>query len=450
MTPRADEMRPRRARFSALFTLALSIFSAAVVLGALNSKSVARATVMTNPIQHVVIVMQENRSFDEFFGTYPGADGLPPDTCMPDPLNGGCQRPYHDTNAVNKGAGHGAQSFRKDYNNGAMDGFVRNAERDGDRHPDVMGYHDASDLPNYWAYAQNFVLQDRMFAPTGSWSLPVHLYLVSAWSALCTDPADPFTCKSWIGGRQPGFGNGAGPFTWTDLTYLLHKSGISWRYYVTTGTQPDCDDGDASSCADKAQTPGTPSGWNPLPSFTTVKQNGELGNVQDSSQFFTAAANGTLPSVSWVIPSGPQSDHPPRSIKDGQAWVTSLINAVMQGPNWNSTAIFVSWDEWGGFYDHVAPPKVDHSGYGFRTPAFMISPYARRGYIDHQTLSFDAYLKFIEDLFLGRQRLDPANDGRPDPRPTVRENVPQLGDLMAEFDFSQAPRKPMVLPLYPG
>src|SRR5262249_48783216 len=111
----------------------------------------------------------------------------------------------------------------------------------------------------------------------------------------------------------------------------------------------------------------------------------------------------------------------------GMGWVTSLVNAVMQGPDWDSTAIFVSWDDWGGLYDHVVPPSVDVNGYGIRVPGLVIGPYAKQGYLDHQTLSFDAYLKFIEDVFLGGQRLDPATDGRPDSRPNVRENEPILG-----------------------
>jgi phospholipase C len=129
--------------------------------------------------------------------------------------------------------------------------------------------------------------------------------------------------------------------------------------------------------------------------------------------------------------------------------VTRLINAVMRSPDWSSTAIFLAWDDWGGFYDHVDPPKVDGAGYGLRVPGIVISPYARRGYIDHQNLSFDAYAKFIEDDFLGGQRLDPATDGRPDPRPDVRESLPQAGDLRRDFDFSQQPRPPLVLPLRP-
>jgi Phosphoesterase family len=121
----------------------------------------------------------------------------------------------------------------------------------------------------------------------------------------------------------------------------------------------------------------------------------------------------------------------------------------MQGPDWNSTAIFLAWDDWGGFYDHVVPPHVDINGYGLRVPGIVISPYAKRGYIDHQALSFDAYVKFIEDDFLSGQRIDPQTDGRPDPRPDVRENMPQLGNLLADFDFSQQPRPPLILPANP-
>jgi phospholipase C len=121
----------------------------------------------------------------------------------------------------------------------------------------------------------------------------------------------------------------------------------------------------------------------------------------------------------------------------------------MRGPDWDSTAIFLAWDDWGGFYDHVAPPAVDGQGYGLRVPGLVISPYARTGYVDHQTLSFDAYLKFIEDDFLGGQRLDPATDGRPDPRPDVREKAKVLGNLSGDFDFNQQPHAPVILPPNP-
>jgi hypothetical protein len=145
------------------------------------------------------------------------------------------------------------------------------------------------------------------------------------------------------------------------------------------------------------------------------------------------------------------SEHPAngKPISSGQAWVTKAVNAAMQGPDWGSTAIFVTWDDWGGFYDHVPPRKVDDNGYGIRVPGLLISPWSKPGYVDHQVLSFDAYLKLIEDLFLGGQRLDPKTDGRPDPRPTVRENAEILGDLLDEFDFEQEPLPPLILPLHP-
>ena len=137
-------------------------------------------------------------------------------------------------------------------------------------------------------------------------------------------------------------------------------------------------------------------------------------------------------------------------ISPGQAYVTGLINALMQGPDWSSTAIFLTWDDWGGFYDHVVPPSVDQNGYGLRVPGIVISPYARAGFIDHQVLSHDAYNKFIEDDFLSGQRLNPKTDGRPDPRPDVREALPKLGNLAADFNFSKRPRPPLILPVRPA
>jgi phospholipase C len=233
------------------------------------------------------------------------------------------------------------------------------------------------------------------------------------------------------------------------MTYLLHKNGVSWGYYVFKGTEPDCENDSAMTCSPVQQGPKTPGIWNPLPHFTDVHQDGELGNVQTLDNFFTAAKNGTLPSVSWIDPNGKVSEHPPALVSAGQTYVTGLINAIMRSPDWNSTAIFLSWDDWGGFYDHVVPPAVDQNGYGLRVPGIVISPYARHGFIDQQVLSHDAYNKFIEDDFLGSQRLDPATDGRPDPRPDVRESNPMLGDLTNDFDFSQPPRPPEILPVCP-
>jgi phospholipase C len=200
------------------------------------------------------------------------------------------------------------------------------------------------------------------------------------------------------------------------------------------------------TCTPVKQNIKTPEIWNPLPDFSDVHADHQLGNIVPDTRFFHDAYAGRLPAVSWVIPSGDNSEHPPARVSTGQDHVTRAINAVMSGKDWSSTAIFLAWDDWGGFYDHVKPPRVDGQGYGLRVPGLVISPYARRGYVDHQVLSFDAYLKFIEDVFIGGQRLNPRTDGRPDSRPTVRENARVLGTLARDFNFNQLPRRPFLLP----
>ncbi|MGN6377356.1 MAG: alkaline phosphatase family protein [Gaiellales bacterium] len=424
-------------------------------------------------IRHVIIIAQENRSFDSYFGTFPGADGIPmhngvPTVCVPDYARHICQRPYHDRSLVNWGGPHGPVNAISDVGNGRMDGFIREVERAPSgclklrgvidpqcrasaARPDVMGYHTAAEIPNYWAWAHRYTLQDHMFGATLGWSLPAHLYAVSAWSARCRT-LSPMSCRSALGARRHGTGPNTmrpmAPFAWTDITYLLYMHHVSWRYFVQKGHRPDCASG-AMTCKDPLLSANTPSIWNPLRGFETVRADHQLGNIQPTRRFFADARRGTLPAVSWIVPSERDSEHPPASIRAGQAYVTSIVDAAMRSPDWKSTAIFLYWDDWGGFYDHVAPPRVDGNGYGPRVPGLVISPYARRGYIDHQILSSDAYLKFIEDDFLGGQRLNPATDGRPDSRPDVRENLPILGNLAADFDFTQPPAPPALLPLYP-
>ena len=442
-----------------------------------SSPSPSTAETGLHKIKHIVVIMQENRSLDEYFGTYPGVNGLPRQdgqftVCVPDPGNGGCVRPYHDATDKNGGGPHGSASAAADINGGKMDGFIGQAE--GGRKgcvetvdpnctnsvkTDVMGYKDARDIPNYWAYAENFVLQDEMFQPNASWSFPEHLYLVSEWSAKCSTVGDPMTCTTNIDAPGNNIGAGAGKvnganqssrnFAWTDLTYLLHKNHVSWKYYVAEGLQPDCED-DAATCAPKQQKVGTPDIWNPLPGFTDVRQDGQVSDVQTIDHFYADVKAGNLPAVSWVVPNSAVSEHPPGLVSAGQAYVTTLVNSIMSSSAWDSTTIFLSWDDWGGFYDHVAPPVVDGAGYGLRVPGLVISPYAKRGFVDHQTLSHDAYVKFIEDVFLGGARLDPQTDGRPDSRPDVRENSAHLGDLAADFNFEQSPRPPMLLDPHPA
>src|SRR5581483_4273041 len=225
----------------------------------------------------------------------------------------------------------------------------------------------------YWDYARNFVLQDHMFESVASWSLPAHLYMVSAWSAHCRSN-NPFSCRNQPAhpGNPAGYGHGkhkstsAPHYAWTDLTYLMDKHHVSWRYYVFKGSQPDCVNAAAMTCSAVPQNSKTVSIWNPLPYFTDVKQDRQTGDIQSLGNFFRAAHNGTLPAVSWITPTKSVSEHPTGLVSAGQSYVTSLINTIMQSPDWKSTAIFLAWDDWGGFYDHVAPPRVDMNGYGLR------------------------------------------------------------------------------------
>ncbi|HLY85769.1 MAG TPA: alkaline phosphatase family protein [Gaiellaceae bacterium] len=455
--------------------MAILAFALAACGGGASVRSAAPRTGDIHAIKHVIVIMEENRSFDSFFGTYPHADGIPrkhgrPIVCVPNGI-GGCVKPFLDLNgADDAGGAHGPVAGQQDVDGGRMDGFIRVTDAKlirachRNRHssacaelrrPNVMSYHDGRQIPNYWAYARNFVLQDHMFEPNWGWSLPAHLWLVSGWSARCSDPYKASTCTTNLTGPRGGPSSTLrahphGPlYAWTDLTYLLHRYHVTWASYVERGAAPDCFTGPIS-CYTKLAGPNTPGFWAVLPNFTDVRQDHQQAAAQEPlSRFYSAAAHGTLPSVSWITPNWADSNHPGAPIDEGQAWVTKLINAVMKSPDWSSSAIFLAWDDWGGFYDHVKPPVVDGQGYGLRVPALVISPYAKKNYIDHQTLSFDAYLEFIEDDFLHGRRLDPKTDGRPDPRPDVRESEPILGNLVSDFDFTQKPRPPVLLPLHP-
>jgi phospholipase C len=440
-------------------------------------------------IQHVIIIMQENRSFDSYFGTFPGANGLPQGTCVPiDPKRPkrGCVAPYHDPHDINAGGPHFNGSAQFDLDNGIdqdmLDGFVEAQTKGGagtrckaagdpqcvavlqgiSRH-DVLGYHTADDIPNYWTYARDFVLQDQLYESVRTWSWPAHIELTSEWVATCKNPLKALSCKTTLLPPPPKKQKHIS-FPWVNLFQLLDLQGVSWKYYLQAGYEPDCEDGEMS-CAPAVQKPGQPSIWNPTPLYSTVQAAGADYLAQhnpSTTQFMADLQNGTLPQVSWLIPNAETSEHPPTRITTGMNYVTTLINAVAQSPYWKTTAIFVTWDDWGGFYDHVDPPNVDknHSitpiqGYGLRVPGLMISPWARAGKIDSAVLSFDNYAILIEDLFASGARLDPAKLGNPDHRPDIRDEITavtfldgttaRVGDLLNEFDFTQKPLAPPVL-----
>jgi phospholipase C len=474
-------------------TLLLLLLSAVVACPAITDADAASLADARRHIKHVVIIMQENRSFDHYFGTFPGADGLHRDAqgtftpCVPIEVRDrakGCVRPFHDPYPVNSGGPHSSLNFVEDLDGGKMDGFVERATplpclQDpaspkclGYRRHDVMGFHTQEEIRNYWTYARKYMLQDHLFAPVGQMSLGTHLMMVSEWVAHCTDFLNPISCittndpvEAVINPRTNG--RLETPFAWTNLTWLLDHRRVTWKYYLSEGGTPDCDDqDDRDVCDPEIQKTSVPSIWNPLPGFATyienVKRNHKyVSHVANVKEFYRDVKTKRLPVVSWIIPSAEVSEHPPANIVDGMNYVTSLVNTIMQSRYYYDTVIFIAWDDWGGFYDHVNPPLVDRNvderfGYGFRVPGIVISPHVAR-HLDHQILSFDAYNRLIEDLFLNSARLDPATDERPDPRPDVREALTtgyvepdhkkvEIGDLLRDFDFERTPIRPIVLP----
>ncbi len=445
------------------------VIAAALLIGGCSVNGLSSASSPNSngihTIKHVIIIMQENRSFDTYFGMYPGADGYTikngvPTNCVPDPETGRCVPVFQNNNPVSGGGPHDYANAVADINNGKMNGFLKEAELAktncaDQTNPvckvgntlDVLGYETAANIPNYWKYAQNYVLQDHMFEPVNSWSFPSHLFMVSGWAATCKQSNNPMSCT---GSVDPAEQQGGAPiYAWTDLTWLMNKNHVSWGYYLSNNNAQNCLYIQVLCAATDQRMSQVPNIWNVLPGFTDVYQDNQTSNIQQVSTFFTALRTNKLPQVSWIAPDRYVSEHPPGSIATGESYVTSVINAVMSSPEWDSTAIFLTWDDWGGYYDHVVPPVADSLGYGMRVPGLVISPYAKKGYIDHQTVSFDSYLAFIEDDFMNGQRLNPATDGRPDSRPDVREILPLAGNLLNDFNFNQQPAAPIILPVDP-
>jgi phospholipase C len=304
-------------------------------------------------IENVVVVLQENHAFDNYFGTYPGADGTSgKGICLPQtPGSTNCILPFHDQSLTPVDMSHNWTTAHKDYDGGKMDGFVYS---EGSK--ETMGYYDGDDLPHYWRAAQEYVLCDRYFTSVMSESLPNHLHLVAGTAGGIIDDRVPATL-----GFPPIFEQ-------------LDQKGISWKVYSSNTT------------------------W--LQNFAYVQGSPTArANFVSAGAFTTDVQKGDLSGVSWIIGAAGGDEHPPKNVQTGQNYVaSSIVNNLGTSKYWDSIALFVTWDDFGGFYDHVAPPQVDKYGYGFRVPCLVISPYAKAGFVDSTVNDHTSILRFIEDL----------------------------------------------------
>ena len=372
-------------------------------------------------IKHVVIVLQENRSFDNLFGTYPGADGATQGL-----THTGQEVPLTESGLVIPVGLHNSyQAYTIEYDGGKMDGWDLDPVKGGRSTLYHYQYVNPSDIKPYWTMANQYVLADHTFTTSGSDSYIGHQDIIrggteinsteSIMNAPTSHPwgcdAPPGTATSLLNNKRQ-FLAAKGPFpcyTFSTLRELLDAKGISWKYYV----QPI--DGSFAGPI-----------WNAFDSYSAVRNGPEWQtNLAIPTTFFTDVSANALADVTWVIPDYRNSDHPGAEVDNGPSWVAQIVNAIGQSPYWNSTAIVITWDDWGGFYDHVRPPQLDYTGLGFRVPMLIVSPYARAGYVDHKRYEFGSILKFVEDNW-GLGRL-----GTSDTRAT---------SIVHAFDFKQSPR----------
>ena len=368
----------------------------------------------TTPIRHFIVLLQENHTFDNYFGTYPGADGIPRRVCMPvNPANGPrpCVRPFHIGNRSIVDLDHSELSARHDLNHGRMDGFVA-AQRLRSVYPrQAMGYYDGRDLPFYWNMADRYVLFDHFFSSALGGSFINHVY----WTAA-------------------GVGNGAdsvphGGLKITTIFDRLQHAGVSWKFYVQ-----NYDPSISYRTLRRLSNPNRASQavWDPLLDIPRFLNKPELNShMADLSEYYRDLRDRTLPSVAYIVPSG-ASEHPPGSLATGQRFVRGLVNSLMASDAWKSSAFVMAYDDWGGWYDHVRPPHRDAHGDGFRVPAMLVSAYAREHVIIHTSLDFTSMLKFIEQNW----RI----------RPLTKLDK-RAGSLMGAFDFSEPGRAPDIIPL---
>ncbi|MFC5994859.1 alkaline phosphatase family protein [Pseudonocardia hispaniensis] len=361
------------------------------------------------PVEHFVVLMQSGHTFDNYFGTYPGANGIPPDVCMP--LNTqvpaeGCVQPFRLADNPPEQLEHGLDIHRQQYDNGRMNGFVaahRHRGRDG---TSAMGYYDDQELPYYWNVAREFTLFDNYFSSARAGSRANHFY--------------------WVAGvPPPGTGASIPPDGYGDIPTIfdrLQAAGVSWKFYVEN-YHP------GATWRTPQARPAQPLKV-PLLGFARFVDDPELaGRVVELGEYYRDLENGTLPAVAYVV-SLTSSESTPGRVKAGQRLVRRMAGALAQSPYWSSSAFMWTYDAWGGWYDHVPPPQEGLDGYGFRVPALLLSAYSRRGAIDHTQLDHTAVLRFIED-----------NWGLP----ALGERDARSPGLMGAFDFAAGPRPPQLL-----
>jgi phospholipase C len=372
-------------------------------------------------IQHIVFIVKENRSFDNYFGQYPGADGA-----TSGPISTGQVVPLEHTPDQVTDMGHDWTSAITAIDGGKMDNYDLILYGNVNGALMTMSQLTQQDIPNYYSYAQNFVLADHAFSSLHGESFPNHLYTIAASSG------GVFTVPQAMGSQKAPFNWGcdlpsdyavrvmdaegdvsdAFPcFDFQTLADSLEAAGISWKYYAP----PQNTQGYQFSTYDAINHIRNSPLW--------------TADVVPDTQFAVDAANGNLPAVSWLV-TGPNSEHPPNSTCMGENWTVQQLNALMQGPDWSTSAVFLTWDDFGGFYDHVPPPQEDEFGLGPRVPFLIISPYAQPGYISHTQYEFSSVLKFIEDRF----GLAP-----------LTERDANANDTTDSFNFNQPPNSPLIL-----
>jgi phospholipase C len=393
------------------------IVAAAVVAPSAPAAAAAAAPAeqldTATPIKHFLVLMQANHSFDNYFGTYPGADGIPDGTCMPfDPTDAaaGCVEPFHFEGQRITAMGQSREVHDEQYNGGGMDGFVAAFRHWPDVGSQPMGYYDDRDIPYYWNVADNYVLFDRLFASASGSSFWNHMFWVTGTPANpAADELDP-----------------AGFDAVPTIFDRLQEAGVSWKFYVQN-YRPEITfrtPGEGHAAAQLIRVP--------LLNYHRFLDDPALNSrIVDISEYYQDLRNDSLPAVSFMVPSG-SSEHPPGNIHAGERFVSSLVDALMSSSSWDRSAFMWTYDDSGGWYDHVTPPTVGADTLGFRVPALLVSGYAQRGQVNHTQLDSTSALKFVEDNW----SIAPL---------TARDA--NANSLTSAFSFNQLPRQPEVLPL---